>query len=244
MTINNQDEVPPSITSGINAEAVIENGLPQVIYTATADDSGDISEGVTFSLGNNSDSAFSIDAASGEVTFAGGADSEGQSSYSFEVIATDVAGNSSEPQSVSVPVEEQGFEIISGSEVNADENIGENQPVYITEVLGTEQGDVITYSLPESSADVIGGFEQRFIKNDDGSITLQIYVSETVSANYQDGIENFDLTLSYDTSEISDVDLSVTTAATFSFSNEITTGEYVIAALFFPMADDCRYSAC
>ena len=190
-------------------------------------------KGVTFSLRNTSDSAFSIDAASGEVTFSGSADSEGQSSYNFEVIATDVAGNSSEPLSVAVPVEEQGFEISSGSKVNADENIGENQPVYITEVLGTEQGDVITYSLP-TSADVIGGFEQRFVKNDDGSITLQIYVSDTVSANYQDGIENFDLTLSYDISEISDVDLSVTSEATFSATNEIALVNYAIAALFFP----------
>jgi hypothetical protein len=232
--ISNLDEVAPSITSGPDAEAVIENGLAQIIYTATADDSGDISEGVTFSLTSGSDSAFSIDAVSGEVTFAGSADSEGQSSYNFEVIATDAAGNSSNPQSVSVPVEEQGFEITSGSVVSADENIGENQPVYITEVLGTEQGDVITYSLPESSADAIGGFDQRFVKNDDGSITLQIYVSDTVSANYQDGIENFDLTLSYDASEISDVDLSVTSGATFSAANEIATGEYAIAALFFP----------
>ena len=64
------------ITSGSDAGTVDENGAAQVIYTATADDIDDISGGVTFSLSDDSDSAFSIDAASGEVTFAGGADYE------------------------------------------------------------------------------------------------------------------------------------------------------------------------
>ena len=56
-----------------------------MIYTATADDSNDISGGVTFSLSDDSDSAFSIDAASGEVTFAGGADYD-TIGYNFGVI--------------------------------------------------------------------------------------------------------------------------------------------------------------
>ena len=55
-------------------EQLIKNGSAQVVYTATADDSGDISGGVTFGLSDDSDCTFSIDAASGEVTFAGGAD--------------------------------------------------------------------------------------------------------------------------------------------------------------------------
>ena len=48
--INNLDEVAPTITSGSDAGTVDENGSAQVVYTATADDSGDISNGVTFSL--------------------------------------------------------------------------------------------------------------------------------------------------------------------------------------------------
>ena len=49
----------------------------------------------------NSLGALSIDSASGEVTFAGGADYEAQSEYNFAVIATDAAGNQSDPQPVS-----------------------------------------------------------------------------------------------------------------------------------------------
>ncbi|WP_421190128.1 cadherin domain-containing protein, partial [Aeromonas sanarellii] len=51
IAINNLDEVAPTITSGGTAAAINENsGAGQVVYTATADDSADISAGVTFSL--------------------------------------------------------------------------------------------------------------------------------------------------------------------------------------------------
>jgi hypothetical protein len=57
VAINNLDEVAPSITSAVTAAAIDENsGEGQVVYTATADDSLDISAGVTFSLTGDSDS--------------------------------------------------------------------------------------------------------------------------------------------------------------------------------------------
>ena len=236
LSINNLDEVAPTITSGPDSQPIFENGLAQIIYTATADDSGDISGGVTFSLSNDSDSAFSIDAASGEVIYFAGADSETQSEYNFEVIATDAAGISSEPWSVSVSVAEQGFEISSASNINVDENIGENQPVYAVEVLGVEEGDNITYSLPTSLEHTVGSFEQRFVENDDGSITLQLFVSPTVSDNYLDGIENFDFNLSFNPSEITGVNPSISSEATLSLYNDDIDGEISFAAIFFPAA--------
>jgi hypothetical protein len=43
-----------AITSGDTASAIDENsGADQVIYTATADDSADVSDGVTYSLTSN-----------------------------------------------------------------------------------------------------------------------------------------------------------------------------------------------
>ena len=54
--INNLDEVAPTITSGSDAGTVDENGAAQVVYTATADDSGDISNGVSYSLYQNTES--------------------------------------------------------------------------------------------------------------------------------------------------------------------------------------------
>jgi hypothetical protein len=89
VAINNLDEVAPSITSGDTATAIDENsGSGQVVYTATADDSLDTSDGVTFSLADEA-LGFSIDA-DGVVTtnddFA--ADYENAQSQSFTVVVT------------------------------------------------------------------------------------------------------------------------------------------------------------
>ena len=56
LAINNLDEVAPAITSGATAAAINENsGAGQVVYTATATDTGDRSAApsnpVTYSLG-------------------------------------------------------------------------------------------------------------------------------------------------------------------------------------------------
>ncbi|HBB68384.1 MAG TPA: hypothetical protein DCZ89_00135, partial [Geobacter sulfurreducens] len=70
-----------------------ENSGPgQVVYTAAADDSADISGGVTFSLKADEDAAlFTIDAATGKVTLTGNPDYEAKPAYSFTVVATDAA---------------------------------------------------------------------------------------------------------------------------------------------------------
>ena len=104
LSISNLDDAAPTITSGSDAGTVDENGAAQVVYTATAGNGGDISGGVTFRLSDDSDSAFSIDAASGEVTFAISADYEAQSAYNFGVIATDAAGNASEAKSIALSI--------------------------------------------------------------------------------------------------------------------------------------------
>jgi hypothetical protein len=104
--INNLDEIAPTITSDAsNTTSVNENsGAGQVVYTATADDSLDISAGVTFSLSGFDADAFSIDSTSGVVTLNTNPDYEVQSTYSFAVIATDAAGNESAEQSVTLDI--------------------------------------------------------------------------------------------------------------------------------------------
>ncbi|MDO6749580.1 hypothetical protein, partial [Gilvimarinus sp. 1_MG-2023] len=63
LAVNDLDEVAPTITSGDTATSVDENsGAGQVVYTAIADDSADISDGVTFSLSGDDAAYFSIDA--------------------------------------------------------------------------------------------------------------------------------------------------------------------------------------
>ena len=129
LSINNLDEVSPAITSGAVADAIDENsGSGQVIYTATADDSADISGGVTFSLSADSDAALSIDADTGAVTLSTDPDFEAQSAYNFSVIATDAAGNESAAQAVTLDInnlDEVSPVITSGdTAVAIDENSG------------------------------------------------------------------------------------------------------------------------
>ena len=69
LAVNNLDEAAPSITSGAVASAIDENsGAGQVVYTASADDSNDTSDGVSFSIAGVDADKFDIDASSGAVT--------------------------------------------------------------------------------------------------------------------------------------------------------------------------------
>ena len=101
LDINNiEDETAPIITSGTTATAIDENsGANQVVYTVVATDDNS----VTYSLSGDDASVFTIDSATGDVTLTADPDYEAQSSYRFNVVATDEAGNESE-QAVSLDI--------------------------------------------------------------------------------------------------------------------------------------------
>jgi acyl-coenzyme A thioesterase PaaI-like protein len=181
VAINNLDEVAPSITSGDTATAVNENsGADQVVYTATADDSADTSDGVTFSLADEA-LGFSIDTATGVVTtnddFTAGY--EYAQSQSFTLVATDAAGNASE-QVVSVAInnlDEVAPSITSGDTATAiDENSGEGQVVYTATASDTDFNGLedITFSLADNSL--------GFSIDADGVVTT----NASFEANYED----------------------------------------------------------
>ncbi|MDB3926414.1 cadherin domain-containing protein, partial [Porticoccaceae bacterium] len=156
LDITNIDDTAATITSGDTAEAIDENsGAGQVIYTATADDSADVSDGFTFSLAEGSDPALSIDENTGAVTLATDADYETQSQYSFSVVATDAAGNHSEAKSVTLDIknlDEVAPTITSASTASVDENMGQNQVIYTVtsdDISDISQG--VTYSLSETA---------------------------------------------------------------------------------------------
>jgi hypothetical protein len=144
VAINNLDEVAPSIDSGDTGTAVDENsGSGQLVYTATASDDADTSNGFSFSLVDDS-LGFSIDADTGVVTtnadFA--ADYENAQSQSFTVVATDATGNASTQQLVSVAInnlDEVAPVINSGDTAAAiDENSGVGQVVYTATASDTD----------------------------------------------------------------------------------------------------------
>jgi hypothetical protein len=134
LSINNLDESAPVITSGEDAEIDENSGAGQVVYIATADDSSDVSDGVTFSLGEASDAVFTIDSASGVVTLTTDSDYEVQNQYNFVVVATDAAGNQSDAQSVTLNINntDDTAPVITSADTAAaiDENTGAGQVVY------------------------------------------------------------------------------------------------------------------
>jgi hypothetical protein len=172
LNINNIDEIAPEITSGTVANNVVENSASgQHVYTVTASDSADISGGVSYSLADDSDGSFSIDA-EGKVTFTASADYEQQSSYSFSVVATDAAGNSSEPHVVSMQVDnlDETGPIITSSDAANDinESSGANQVVYTATAEDTDFNgeEAIQFSLDASSDSVFS------INAETGEVTL------------------------------------------------------------------------
>ena len=157
LNINNLDEVAPTIISGDSAGDIDENsGAGSVIYTATADDSLDTSAGVSFSLFAGSDAGLSIDAATGEVTLVSDADYEGQTSYSFTVVASDGV-NANVEQSVTLDVnnlDEVAPTIDSGAlGTSVDENSGAGQVVYTASATDTDfnGAEDIAFSLADDS---------------------------------------------------------------------------------------------
>jgi hypothetical protein len=171
VAINNLDEIAPTVTSGNTAIAVNENsGADQVIYTATADDSADTSEGVTFSLSSDSDTALTIDSVTGEVTLSTNPDHETQSTYSFAVIATDVAGNASDAQSVTLTInnlDEVAPTITSANTASVLESAGANAVVYRARVDDTSDiSEGVTFSLAADSDTALT------IDPETGSVTL------------------------------------------------------------------------
>ncbi|TEW42203.1 cadherin repeat domain-containing protein, partial [Psychromonas algicola] len=148
------DTTAPEITSGTTATAIDENsGANQVVYTVTATDDN----AITYSLSDDDESLFTIDSITGDVTLTADPDYETQSSYSFNVVATDEAGNESE-QAVSLDindVDETAPTIISGTSASSttlaaiDENSGGYQVVYT--VTATDENN-ISYSLSGADA--------------------------------------------------------------------------------------------
>ncbi|WP_413360828.1 Ig-like domain-containing protein [Prochlorococcus sp. MIT 1201] len=167
------DATAPAFSSGETATAIKENsGEAQVIYTAAADDSSDVS--YSLKQNNNDDAAsFSIDASTGKVSLKDDPDYETNPSYSFSVSATDLAGNSSDQL--------------------VDLNINN---IYETYILNTStnvlnEGESLTTNI--STTDVAIGTELFWALNGD-NITQDDLRTGQISGSHQVGADgNFSL---------------------------------------------------
>ena len=130
-----------------------------MVYTATASDAADISAGVTFSLKPVGDfAALSINSATGEVRLTGNPNYEGQSSYSFTVLASDGVNPASE-QAVSLSIiDVDEFDVTSPVDGNAtanavNENVATGTVVGVTAFASDADAtnNTVTYSLTSNA---------------------------------------------------------------------------------------------
>src|SRR5439155_1689828 len=178
LDINNLDEVAPVITSAATATSIDENsGSGQVVYTATATDNPDASHpsdgpsAVTFSLGSagGDEGAFSINGTTGKMTLTGDPNFEGKPSYSFDVIATDAAGNHT-AQVVTLDINDvnEAPTLTSGATGCVAENAASSTVVYTataTDPDTTAPNNTISWSLTGADAALLS-------INSSGQVTL------------------------------------------------------------------------
>lgn len=239
------DVAPPSITSDTNAPAVDENsGAGQVIYTATATDTTP----VTFQLkaGEGNDDALTIDSLTGAVRLTGNPDFEAQALYSFTLIATDAAGNTSE-QGVSVNIndlDDNAPLITSSSDAPAiTENSGENQIIYtvtatddnpVTYQLKAGEGDASALSIDQNTGIV------RLIDNPDfetqTSYQFTMIATDT-AGNASEQTVSINIT---DQDELAPVITSATVAA--AIDENSGAGQVVYTATATDTSDNVTYS--
>ena len=134
--------------------ADVDENTTASIYTAQVTDSNADGGSITFSLGENSDSGLSIDPTTGEVSVVGDIDYETKSSYSFTVVATNEAGETSEIQvTINVANLDEAEPVITSSELaSVNEGVGADQVVYTA--TATDANDVsggVSYSLSADS---------------------------------------------------------------------------------------------
>ena len=152
LAITDLDEEDPVITSSNSTNSIAENsGAGQEIYTVTASDNIGID---SYAITGTDASAFNIDTNSGVVTLTGNPDFETQESYSFEVTASDAAGNTSAPQNVSLAVtdlDEEAPVITSVLIANPiAENSGAEQEIYT--VTASDNVGIDSYAISGTHA--------------------------------------------------------------------------------------------
>lgn len=180
LAVNDLDEVAPTITSPDTAAAIDENsGAGQVVYTVTSTDDGDVSSGeTTYSLAPGGDAdRFTLDAETGAVTLADDPDFETKPSYSFTVVATDAAGNSSQ-KTVTLPIND------------LNDSSASVQDIQLTDASGAQNGILnagdtvrVTVTMNEAvDVDTTGGTPRIALNIGDATVFAS-YVSGGGSAS-------------------------------------------------------------
>ena len=133
LSVTDVNEAAPVITSGVSATAAENVGAAAVLYTATATDA-DATATLTYSLTDDDNGRFEIDAATGAVSLVAGQtlDRETAASHSFTVQVSDGTNTDTQTVTLSVTdVNEAAPVITSGVSATAAENVGAaGRPLY------------------------------------------------------------------------------------------------------------------
>ena len=184
LNVNNLDEVAPLITSSTTASTINENsGAGQVIYTITSTDLDDIATGSTsYSLKNTGDtSLLTINSTTGEVILIDNPNYETKNNYTFTIIATDTAHNTSE-KAVTLAInnlDESAPTITSGTIGAINENAATSTVIYTlnaTDTADTSAG--VTYSLSGADAALLN------LNTTTGEVTLKTSSDYEIKSNY------------------------------------------------------------
>ena len=172
-SITDVDDTAPVITSGTTGTNLAENaGLDQGVYTITANDA----EGVTsYAIGGTDASLLSL--AGNVVSLDANPDYETKSSYSFTVTASDAAGNTSDPTTVTFSIEdvdEIAPVITSGTTgVYLINNSGAGQTAYIITADDNGGETITSYAIGGTDAALLS------VNSTTGVVTL------TANPNYE-----------------------------------------------------------
>ena len=232
------DTDAPVFTSSTTSSVSDDVAAGTIVYDAEASDASPLS----FSLAGTDAASFSIDAQSGEVAINASPDLETKSSYSFEVVATEAAGNSSS-QTVALAV--------TASEQN---NTGDTitlsaQQDVVSDSVG---GQVIGTEFVENDqrftpfADTVNAAAGSLGSNDDLTDTTagdadQLRLAANAANTLEDalgsvsrvvGLESLDVTATNDTSVNADLGAFQgleSVSASGSFTNQLVVQNYLLA---------------
>ncbi|MGO2233527.1 MAG: DUF4347 domain-containing protein, partial [Marinomonas sp.] len=167
LSITDVNDNTPAMTSGATGSVNENADTSTVIYTATATDADGTAANSTlvYSLSGDDADKLIIDATTGEVTLKASADYETQTSYSFNVVATDNgagnfnSGSLSTTQAVIVSVNDLNDNtpvMTSGATGSVNENADTSTVIYTataTDADGTAANSTLVYSLSGDDAD-------------------------------------------------------------------------------------------
>ena len=141
------DYILPEITSGTTGTNLDENsGAGQTIYTIIANDDVAVT---SYAIAGTDPSLLSVNSSTGVVSLTADPDYETKNSYSFTVTASDAAGNTSDPTTVTFSINDldDAPVITSATEgIDIEENSGAGQIVYTITATDID-GDILTYAI-------------------------------------------------------------------------------------------------